>query len=404
MKKCLIIRYGAAGDMVFMTPLLRLLKQDGYHITINTHKRGKEILKCNPYIDEYLDHIPSLLANEQVRTRWKDIISKINKMLQDGDLCDGRQDVYAEMDRFMCQDLDTLANDYLDVHWAKISKGYDKVINLSGSIEGSLLKVPWKKDFYQSKEELAKTCNVNYIDRTLELGGYPNTKGKKAEMHFSVFEHDLCKRIRIKHFREFLILWPLSGSSPHKAYPHSELLAEAILRSMPEATIIVTGDKSCHLIEWPPHPRVKSYVGKWPIRKAMCMTQYVDLVIGGDTGVLQAAGCFDTPKVLILSSTTEENIAKYWTNYECVSANVECQPCYKLHYSVKTCNTVACIEGLEAMAAQCMMNLMPGKVFKAIAEVYKKWQRSHKIITLPTIKPVSRKDINAIRHAKQAIH
>ena len=48
---CLHSPYGAIGDMIMISPLIRHLKQDGYEVTMNVTPYCAEVLKCNPYVD-----------------------------------------------------------------------------------------------------------------------------------------------------------------------------------------------------------------------------------------------------------------------------------------------------------------------------------------------------------------
>jgi ADP-heptose:LPS heptosyltransferase len=329
-KKCLVIRYGAFGDHIIASPIYRLLKKDGYHITVNTTKTGMMMLKCNPFIDKFLEH-KTMPADEN-----------------------------------------------LTKHWEEISQGYDKVINLSESIEGSLLKIKSRPDFNQSKEELFKECNVNYYDRTAEVAGYPDAKGMRGELYFSRFESKVAKRFEKKYRSYFKILWPLSGSTSHKAYPFAENVAMSLLTNHQDIMIFITGDMACEILAWQ-HPRTKNYIGR-AIRHNMALIPYMDLVIGNDTGMLHAAGCFDVPKILLLSSITKETLSKYWTNAVELSAGVECQPCFKLHYDKDmerdsdgyvlshTC-TVNRIGW-----AKCMAKLKKETVYAEIKKVHNKWR------------------------------
>jgi ADP-heptose:LPS heptosyltransferase len=332
-KKVLIIRWGAFGDHIFLTPIYPLLKADGYHVTVYSTKQGLSILKGNPYVDKIILRPPEF---------EKDYVTK----------------------------------EELAAHWKEVSKGYDKVINFTGSIEESLLKSVYQKDFSWNQDRLMKECNVNYADRMLEIAGYPHIKGKTGQLFFSKQEKQLAKKLRKKWSEYFMIVWPLSGSSVHKSYPWTDLVASELLSKYPDIMIISTGDMVCRAINFPNHPRIKDFTGKWSFRKAMTILPYADLVIGSDTGLLQAAGCFDTPKVLMLSSNTKECLAKYWENVTCLSADVECHPCFRLHYSMETCNFLKTESG-KPVAPMCTIMLHPDKIYDAIEHYYLKWREKN---------------------------
>jgi ADP-heptose:LPS heptosyltransferase len=320
-KKALVIRYGAWGDMIIASPLFRLLKQDGYQVTLNCNKRGAMIVKHNPNVDKILLHD------------------------------------------------ETIPNETLGKHWAELSNGYDRVINLSESIEKGLLSIEGSPEFFKTKEERHDKCNVNYYDRTLEIGGYQN-KGLKGELYFSPAEEYLFSDLRHKLIGKFKILWGLSGSSHHKAYPYGMIVGEAFLNKHPDAVIITVGDDLCRLLEWD-HPRLIKKSGQWPIRKSLLMAKYANLVISGESAIANAAGCFDVPKIIMLSHSSEENLTKYWLN--CISlhsTDAECYPCHQIHYTEESCPC----DGKIVKGPVCMSTLWPESVFNAMEQAYERWE------------------------------
>lgn len=316
MKKALVTRYGAIGDFIIMTPVLSQLKRAGYHITMDTVPMGRLILKHNPYIDAWHDHDTAIPA------------------------------------------------DKLTEHFAEISKGYDLHVNLCESLEGTLLKVSWRDDFKKTKEELHVECNVNYYDRALEIAGFPEIKGLNGELYFSADEIGWARKFLKKLPGRYVVLWSLSGSSVHKAYPYTEEVGNAFLARHENAVIVTLGDELCQLLEWS-HPRVIRKAGLLPIRKSLALTMQAHCVIGTETGVLNAAACFDTPKVLLLSHSSEENLSKYWKNCISLSLGQGCQPCHKLHYGPEHCDM-----DFETLASRCMKDIPAARVLNALETHY----------------------------------
>lgn len=325
MKKCLVIRIAAYGDAICVTPILPLLKKDGYHITFSVSKRGKEVLLNNPYIDDFHAHDESIPAT-----------------------------------------------DALTKYWDNLSQGFDRVINLTESIEGSISKSEYRPDFNWPKEKRHAECNVNFYDHTLTLAGYPEVKGKNGELYFTDEEHKIAKSFRKRHGNKFIIVWGLSGSAFHKTYPYAEYVAEVFRKKHSDIMFVTVGDDLCRLLEFNTKDTYKTS-GKWSMRRSMIMTKYADLVIGTDTGLMHAAGCYDTPKILLLSANTEENLSKYWKNCINLSANAECQPCHRLIYTLKACpsDNNNLVLGHYPV---CMSRLDAKTVLNAIEEVYYKWQ------------------------------
>ena len=316
MKKALVIRLGAFGDMIFTTPLLKKLKQDGYHITMYVSSYGHDVIKLNPNVNKFIVH-DSKLKGQEI---WK--------------------------------------------HWEEIGNQYDRVINLSGSIEQSLLKEEGTEAFYWPKDKRHAECNINYQDKTMEVGGYPDERGLSGELHFSQFELSEARRFRNKYNKYFVVLWALSGSSFHKAYPYTEFVQKALLRKYPDIMFWNIGDTFCEILDIPHEERIKNYAGKWPIRKALAMTRFADVVVGAETGILNAASCFNTHKIIMLSHSSEENLTKYWTNTTVLIPDAICHPCHRLIYTLEACPLDKTFN-----APICTM-IEPVKMFYAIEHIY----------------------------------
>ncbi len=323
-KKALLIRLGAYGDMIMASVAIRALKEDGYHVTANVNPRSKAVLENNPNVDDYIIHEDDCVPNAD-----------------------------------------------LPNHWAELARGFDKVVNLSGSVEVGLLRTREDAVYHWPKALRHEMCDVNYYDKTLEIAGYPNIKGQNGELFFTKAEEEFGQMIQEKNKGKFVILWSLSGSSVHKFYPYAEFVAPKFLDERKDAVIYTVGEPACKLIEWK-HERTKPRVTVWNIRQSFVMCKYADMVIGPETGILNAAGCFDTPKIVLLSHSSNENLSKYWRNCIPVAAEPKkapCQPCHKMIYSTKDCITNS-TTGLPV----CTAHLEPKIVLDAMEQIYSKWE------------------------------
>lgn len=343
MKTVLVIRLGALGDLIIITSLLRQLKIDGYHITVCVKSYAAQVLQNNP---------------------------NVNVIIKDNPPNDAT----------------------LEKHWEDMGQGFDKVINLSGSIENNLMPTQSSELGRASKEERHKECNRNFYDETMKWGGYPEIIGQNGELFFSKSEHLIAVKYHKKYFSgRFLVLWSLSGSSIHKAYPFTYHVITALTRKYSNIVFITTGDEVCQILEqdFVNNPQVKCQSGN-PIRKAMILTKYADCVVGPDTGIMHAAGCYDTPKIMLMSCNTEENISKYWKNQVTLHGECDCYPCHRLIY-----NAQGCVLDKELETPKCMVTLRPEFVFRAIEKEYLIWADRH-LIELPNfdIKPPLEQGVN----------
>ena len=325
-KEAIVIRYGALGDSLWVTPVLSNLKRDDYYVVMNCTEYAAQALRENPNIDEFIIHE------------------------------EGTDVPYKE----------------LDAYWQYIGRSFEKVINLTKSIEGSLVKCEGDPEYNWPHEKRHAECNVNFQDRTMELAGYPEDKGRLPELHFSDTEEHLARVLAEQYKDNFLIVWALTGSAYHKTYPWWEYVAAEIVRNCKEVRIITVGDERSRVLEGThsAHPHIVNKSGVLTVRQSFLLTKYADLVIGPDTGVLNAASCFDTPKIIFMSANSEENLTKYWNNCTAlIPEDCECHPCHRLIYEN------SCPKGKYAGAPVCMENIKPEAVLTAFERYYLEWKQ-----------------------------
>lgn len=317
MKKALVIRYGAYGDMIIITPVLKRLKEMGYHVILNTNKRGSEVLENNPNIDEYIMHDESVHI-DKLPEHWEKLKSDINA---------------------------------------------DKFINFSESLECNVALHPIQPQYNYTKRERFEMCNKNYYDETEKWAKLEGCQ-KLPELYFTPFELGEAK----KHIKsgKFNILWQLSGSGKQKVYPWADYVIGEILKNYKDINFITTGDERCQMLESVEDPDITNLSGVIPVRVAMAMTGLVDLVISPDTGVLHASGCYQTPKIGLLGHTTRTNITKYFENDYSLEANCACAPCFRLIYE----HDIQCPIEFVTHAAWCMAEgISPERLNERISSI-----------------------------------
>lgn len=330
--KVCVVRYGAIGDSIIMTPLLKQLDEDGYEVTVNCTTYGQGPLLNNPHIHN-----------------------------------------------FIVQEREAIPNPELGPYWQEWTKEYDRYINLSESLEGKLLKVEGRKEFFSTKQ--FRQTTKNYYDFTMELGGYPGVTGARGEMFFTTQELTEVDRLRKQYADKFLIMWALNGSSHHKIYPFMQEVLCEFLEMYPNALCVTVGDSKAKEMEFD-HPQVIRKAGQWPIRTSLAMTSVMDCVVGPETAILNAAGCYNTPKITLLSHSTEHTLCGNWTNSYALTPDTEsapCYPCMQLHYSLESCPLVtlkdpATNEELCTGPACAMGAISPVKLISRLDEVYTKWR------------------------------
>lgn len=321
MKRALIIRLGAYGDNIMISPAIQKLKDDGYYIIFNTNKRGKDVYKHDPRIDEFIMHQEDMPVSE-VEDHWK----KLQKEVQ-----------------------------------------HDKFVNFTSSIENNVALHPTQPAYIYPKSERREICNKNYYDETMQWAGYSDITGQNPSLHFTEDEEKKVKKY-IKSGRRN-ILWALSGSGRNKVYPWTEFVMGSVIKEYPNVNFITVGDYKCKLLEnlsdQLPKENFTELAGEISFRESMLLTKYVDLVIAPDTGLLHASGCFDTPKIGLLGHTTKENITKYFKNDYSIEATCACSPCFYLIYD----HAIQCPIERVTSAAWCMAEgIKPEVLFERIKE------------------------------------
>jgi ADP-heptose:LPS heptosyltransferase len=293
-KRACIVRYGALGDMVMITPLIRRLAEDGYEVTMNITPYAAPLLDNNPYV-----------AN------------------------------------IVFQEREAIPNKDLGEYWAEWKGDYEKYINLSESIEGRLLKVEGRRDFFTTKAWREDTCgSVNYYDHTMALGGYPEAVGTRGELFFSPGERKEALALRKELAGKFVVGWGMKGSSYHKIYPLVAPVLWEWLPKNPNVVVFLLGSAESQPDEFD-DPQVIRTCGKWSLRKSLAFLAFVaDAVVGPESMVMNVAACYDMPKVTFLSHSNHTNLCKYWTNDYCLepdTAIAPCYPCHQLHYTLESC-------------------------------------------------------------------
>jgi ADP-heptose:LPS heptosyltransferase len=279
----LLVRYGAYGDALNITPVIKKLHEDGYEVIVNVNKRTEEVLRHNPHISRFIMHDESVPI------------------------------------------------DKLEAVWDKVKaeNPHDKYINFSESIECNVALHPINPEYIYPKYERYERCNRNYYDVTERWAGLDGCV-KRPEFYYTEAE----EKEAVQYIKpgKFNILWALSGSGKQKVYPWAEYVIGQILKDYTDVQIITIGDLRSQLLETLQDERITNLSGEIPMRISMILTKFVDLVISPDTGVLHASGCYDTPKIGILGHTNIENITKYFTNDYSIEAEVPCAPCFHLIY------------------------------------------------------------------------
>lgn len=294
-KSVCIVRYGGFGDMIQASSIFPHFHEQGYHVVVMTTPRGKQVIENDPNVDD-----------------------------------------------FVIQDQDQVPNVELGLYWKVWETKFDRFVNLSESVEGALLAMPGRPVHSLPDQARHRLMDINYLEFTHTIAAAPLPPRPMFYPSDADYEWALGE---MRPFNgRFLIMWALAGSSVHKAYPHMDNVIARILLNMPEATIIMVGDPAGQVLEagWEKEKRVIKRSGKWSIRQTLTMARQCDLVIGPETGVLNAVSfCESVGKIVFLSHSSAENLTKGWPTTDAIAPAAEdapCYPCHRLHYDRTYCH------------------------------------------------------------------
>ena len=312
-----VVRYGAFGDLLQLSSVCAGLKEQGYHVTLYTSKH--DVILHDPNIDA-----------------------------------------------FYIQDTDQVPNHLLGEFWNYQAAKYDKWVNLSESVECSFLSVPGKTTHRWPPAMRHRYMNHNYLEAAHLIAGVPHVP--RVRFYPTETEREWAKKERQKLGGAPLVLWALTGSSVHKTWGGLDKTIASILLEFPLSHVVLVSGADGAILEagWENEPRVKCRSGVYEIRQTMALLEQVDVMIGPETGVMNAACCMSMPKVVFLSHSTHENLTRDWTNTYSVASvatncpgrgNNEAPACHMMHYDWTFCKQFKEEGHPQAGTAQCQADI-----------------------------------------------
>ncbi len=320
-KTCAVVRYGAIGDLIQVSSVVAGLKKQGYHITLYSSPPGNAVISHDPNVDE-----------------------------------------------FYLQDKDQVPNHMLGDYWAYHRKKYDKWVQLSESVEGSMLALPGRAMHEWPPALRHSMLNRNYLEVQHDIAGIPY----EHNMRFYPTEEELrWARKERQRMGKFVIAWPVNGSSVHKYWGGLDHAIAAIMLDFPTVEIVTLGGLESQILEqgWEKEPRVHRRCGKWEVRESLTFMQLCDMAVGPETGLMNAVSMTSFPKVVFLSHSTDENLTRDWTNTHVLTSenttcpgrgNNEAPACHQLHYGWQHCKRT------ESGIAQCQTDITVDQAYRVI--------------------------------------
>jgi ADP-heptose:LPS heptosyltransferase len=246
---------------------------------------------------------------------------------------------------------------------------YDKFVNLSESVEGTLLSLPGRAQHSWNPKLRHKVLNWNYLEFQHDIAGLPHKP--QVKFYSTQEERAWAAKERARIGGSPLILYSLSGSSVHKTWAGMDNLIAGLLLSFKQARIVLVGGPECTILEqgWDKEPRVICTSGKWAMRQTLAFLDHADLVFGPETGVLNAASHMPMAKVILLSHSSHNNLTRDWVNTTplwgkntiCPGRSEGVPACHMMHYGWDYCN-----RNEESGTAQCQVDIPVEDVWNAV--------------------------------------
>lgn len=325
-RACLVIRYGGFGDAIQSSSILPLLKRQGWHITYNAHPKTQDIILRDPNIDAWI-----------------------------------------------IQDENQVSNVNLGPYWERLEKRFDRVVNLCESAEVALLTVPAMLHDKHTDGARRRMYRQNYLERLHDIADVPLEYNPRFYPEPGEIEY---VKDKLKDVPRPWILWVLTGSTFHKMWPYTPETVTRLLYKMPTGTFILAGDDKFPQVGdaiekgafqfYGGAQRIVRTDGRWPIRGTMTLAQMCDVVVGPETGVLNAVSMEPVPKVVLLSHSGPENLTSVWNNARAMTpreGTTPCYPCHRMHYDWSRCH-----QHQPTGSALCQSNIGPPEVVDAILE------------------------------------
>tara|TARA_Y100000310_G_scaffold342437_2_gene445709 strand:- start:1637 stop:2734 length:1098 start_codon:yes stop_codon:yes gene_type:complete len=345
-KRVYLIRYGAYGDHLHMSHIVRAFKEEGYHVTFEYNTKGAQLHTYNPNINVHVLHEP----------------------------CKGLVD----------QEEDAMYAHYKKLK--KIKKDYDRFVDFSNSLEKSLIAGHADVGFFLSKKEReTKYGQISFHDQSVLWAGLPKKYfGGKPEVYYRRKEHERVKELLqpMKDKGQFILIWSLAGSMWQKAiYPWSKEVCDEFQRRHPNVFIIITAGPTYKNNVWE-GKNVMSVVDKWPFRQALLSTRYANALITPETGLGIGAGGYDTPKCMLMTAANLKNIIGEDKNDFSIQSDAWCSPCHRAIYNMDLCDTQPMEEGVKvAYGNDKTANKLPICVFfnkdKVLEQMEKMYDLQH---------------------------
>lgn len=299
-KRCIVMRYGGYGDVLVAASTFPHLKAEGWHLTVYTSHGSADLLRTDPHVDRVIAH---------------------------------------EIAGWSLGDLRQLAT-YLRKRCARF-------VNFSETFEGLLLANQQRPNFWWPHAMRQRYMNGSYLEAAHTVAEVPQVY--RQRFYETEGEREWAGAWRADMPR--LVVLNVAGSGLTKKWPHVAAFARELVEGNAALHVACVGDIEEGTFD--AHARIHVLGTTVPMRRACALAKVADLVIGQETGLLHAVAFEWTPKIVLLSHSSRENLTSHWKNTAALHGDVPCWPCHRLHADWQGCSkdeatgTAACQAAIE---------------------------------------------------------
>lgn len=253
----------------------------------------------------------------------------------------------------------------------------DVEIDLSGTLEGSCIARQEQPEFHRPVGDRRVIFGSNgFYDAIFRRCGIPVPAELKLEqgLYFPPELVQWGEQWNRQHADKFVVVIPVKGSSIHKHFRNWKEVVLDLVGTYPDALIYLTGDEQ-DLVGDFEHPQVKRlFSDRVPFKQMVLLMNYVDLVVGPETGLMVAAGMWGTPKVMMMSASSVWQANQYQRNDFSFQLPVACSPCHLSVFNLSDCEAPM-TEGQESFPS-CVRWFPTDQIMRRVDYVYKNLRRS----------------------------
>lgn len=286
-QKALVFRGGSAiGDMLIATPVIRLLAEQGYEVHVACRGGQKEVLVNNPHVHTIHPAPPAdTMADLEI---W--LHNTFNKFEPTDVLID------------LCYSIEK------------------EFLHKTNEMWGPIPPI---------EERRAKAAGKNYYDQNL-IKANLEPRPVLPELYASEKEQENLDLIALNKQEEGwqMVMWNTMGSAPNKMLVKIGKWIAGVHDALPFSKHFLVGHMAVEIPSLPRSDRIIQTEGFWSLRDALMMPSIADLVVGPESAIINAAGCWPTPKIIIYSHSAPDNLGRYYLNHYPITPNCDCHPCY----------------------------------------------------------------------------